>query len=150
MEDFTEILLSRRPVTVRRRVLWGECDPAAVVYTPRFSDYFASARDWFLRAAVGVLDRPHPDRAGLSFPMRAFSFDFRSFLAADDIFDMTVGVSALSRRTFTLTVAAVHRSGRAVFDATGTSVCFDRETRSAVALPDELVEALERYRAGDA
>jgi acyl-CoA thioester hydrolase len=149
MEDFTEMLVSRRPVTVRRRVLWGECDPAAVVYTPRFSDYFASARDWFLRAGLGVLDRPHPARAGLSFPMRALSFDFRSFLAADDIFDMTVGVAAVSRRTFTITVAAAHQSGRAVFDATGTSVCFDRETRTAAALPADLADALDRYRTGN-
>jgi acyl-CoA thioesterase FadM len=120
-----------------------------VVYTPRFSDYFASARDWFLRAGLGVLDRPHPARAGLSFPMRALSFDFRSFLAADDIFDMTVGVAAVSRRTFTITVAAAHQSGRAVFDATGTSVCFDRETRTAAALPADLAEALDRYRTGN-
>ena len=31
----SEALISRAPVIVRRRVKWGECDPAGVVYTPR-------------------------------------------------------------------------------------------------------------------
>ena len=38
-----EYLLSERPLTVRRRVRWGECDPAGVVYTATFADYAISA-----------------------------------------------------------------------------------------------------------
>jgi acyl-CoA thioester hydrolase len=150
MIDFTEKLIAENPVTIRRRVLWGDCDPAGVVYTPRFSDYFAAARDWFLRVGLGVLDRPHPARPGLTFPMRALSFDFRSFLTADDLFDMRILVTTVSRRSFTVDLAATHDSGRAVFTATGTQVCFDQRQGVAVALPDSVVTALERYRQGQA
>jgi acyl-CoA thioester hydrolase len=146
MIDFSEKLISDCPVTVRRRVLWGECDPAAVVYTPRFGDYFVSARDWFFRVGLKTLDRPHPNTGGLSFPMRALSFDFRSFLEADDVFDMRVFMTEISRRTFTVTVSGCHQEGRLAFLATGTSVCFDRDQRSAVSLPDSLRESLCLYR----
>ncbi len=37
----TEAVLADTPFVVRRRVKWGECDPAGVVYTPSFSEYVA-------------------------------------------------------------------------------------------------------------
>lgn len=151
LEDCTEKLVATNPVTVRRRVLWGDCDPAAVVYTPRFSDYVASARDWFLRIGLGVLDRPHPSRSGLTYPMRALSFDFVSFLAADDLFEMTVAVTEIRTRTFSMEIAADHegaRSGRA-FTANLTAICFDSGSRQAVPLTDAVRNALERYKDGN-
>ncbi|CAN5390583.1 thioesterase family protein [soil metagenome] len=146
--DFTEALLSKRPVTVRRRVLWGECDPAAVVYTPRFADYAASARDWFMREGLGFPDRPHPLRSGVIFPMRAMAFDFSGFLAADDLFDMVVGVTAISTRTFTVEIVASHLSGASAFVATLTSVAVDSGTRKSVAIPANIRDALTAYSQG--
>jgi 4-hydroxybenzoyl-CoA thioesterase len=148
MTEYGEALVGRDPISVRRRVLWGDCDPAGVVYTPRFADYVASARDWFLREGVGVVDRPHPSRQSITYPMRAMAFEFVSFLAADDLFDMTVEVGGLSRRTFTLDIAARHvdRDGLA-FSARLTSVCIDQAVGTSVALPEAVREAFERYRA---
>ena len=134
----TEWLLSDNPVTIRRRVLWGDCDPANVVYTPRFADYVAAARDWFLRIGLGVMDRPAPGRTDPTFPMRALSFDFVSFLAADDLFDMAVTVTAVSSRTFSLLVTATHEDGRPCFTSTMTGVCLDTVQRKAVPLPDQM------------
>lgn len=148
MIDATEWLISRHPVTIRRRVLWGECDPAAVVYTPRFADYFVSARDWFLRVGLGFFDRPDHERTGLSFPMRALAFDFKSFLAADDIFDMQVSVVGVSTRTFTIQVTASHESGKIAFVATGTQVCVDQATRTAIIIPITITTAIDKYRYG--
>ncbi len=51
-EIMDERLLCRSPVKVRRRVRWGECDPAQVVYTPRFADYLAAAYSWFARLVL--------------------------------------------------------------------------------------------------
>ena len=134
-------------MTVRRRIIWGDCDSAAVVYTPRFGDYFAAARDWFLRAGIGVFDRPHPSRGGLTFPMRALAYDFQSFLAADDVMDMRVFVKSISARTFTIDVSALNlATGRVAFIATGTQICFDLDAKMASALPGEIVQALEQYR----
>lgn len=143
---YTEALIGRRPITVRRRVLWGECDPAAVVYTPRFADYAASARDWFMNEGLGFPDRPHPLRTGTIFPMRAMTFDFSGFLAADDLFDMVVTVADVSARTFTIEIAATRTDGVRAFTARLTSVAVDSETRRSVQLSPEFRDALDRYR----
>lgn len=145
--EYTEALISDRPVVVRRRVLWGECDPAAVVYTPRFTEYVISARDWFLRSGIGFLDRPHPLKNGPAFPARAISLEFFSMLAADDLFDMTVLVAEMSNRTFTVEITAQHVAGaRAAFAARMTSVCIDSGSGKAIQIPEHIRAAIEGYR----
>ena len=146
-QEYTEALISKCPVVVQRRVLWGECDPAAVVYTPRFTDYVVSARDWFMHSGIGFHDRPHPLRNGPAFPARAISMEFFSTLAADDIFDMTVLVSGTTNRTFTVDVTAQHVAGaRAAFAARMTSVCIDSGGGQAIPIPEHVRAALEDYR----
>ena len=67
--NFLDKLVSRQPVIVHRRILWGDCDPAGVVYTPRFGDYFTSARDWFMRAGIDVqVCFDHGKRAAIAIP----------------------------------------------------------------------------------
>ena len=44
---YTEAVVSKQPFTVRRRVRFGDCDPAGVVYTVQFSEYVVSAMDLF-------------------------------------------------------------------------------------------------------
>lgn len=113
-ETTNERLLSKNPVTVRRRVLWGECDPARVVYTPRFADYLAAAYGWFLRTVLTdslVLD----DGARLATPIKALSLEFHRVLRPGDLFDMTVHVTAVRTRTFDLLVSARSPDGEPRF-----------------------------------
>jgi len=148
--DFSEALISNFPVTIRRRVAGGDCDPAGIVYTPRFSDYAMSARDWFMRIGLGILDRPHPARTGIGYPMRAISFDFRSMLAADDLFDMATTVEAISNRTFTIKITATRVEDGSATDIPAfivmlTGIAVDSADGQAVTLPDATREALEKY-----
>lgn len=142
---YVEALIERRPIKVRRRVLWGECDPAGVVYTPRFSDYAVAARDWFFLEGLGLRDRPHPARTAISFPARALSFDFTAFLAADDVFDMAVRVADIGVRSFTVEIAADRADGRCAFTARLTSICIDSADSKARELPPAVREALQSY-----
>jgi acyl-CoA thioesterase FadM len=84
------------------------------------------------------MDRPAPGGTGLTFPMRAMSFDFLSFLVADDLFDMAVSVTGVSSRTFTLRIAATHDDGRDCFTCDMTGVCLDPVQRKSIPLPDEM------------
>ena len=49
----TEYVLSERPFVVRRTVRWGDCDPAGVVYTGRFTDYLLGAVGLFTDHLAG-------------------------------------------------------------------------------------------------
>lgn len=136
--DAREYLLSADPLIVRRRVLWGECDPAGVVYTPRFADYAASARDYWFRHVLRHDDRPTPGERRITYPMRAMQFDFRSMLAPDDLFDMTVTLREVRTRSFTLSVEARHARGSVTFLASMSQVAFDQALGKAVPIPPPL------------
>ena len=141
-----EEVVSRVPLVVRRRVRWGECDPAGVVYTAVFADYVISAAELF----YGVLFDTTPQRAkreqGFGTPTRALSFDFRLSLRPDDIFEITVTVGAITERTYVLDLLARTPQGDVVFAAQLTPVCVARDERRSIAIPDSFRDALQRYQ----
>lgn len=142
-DEFTERLISREPVVVRRRVQWGECDPAGMVYSPRFADFAVSAYMWFQRVVV----RPHLDDPKLALPLKAMSFEFHKTLKPDELFDMRVQVLSLRHRTFDLAIEAAGTDDTRRFSARLSPILIDQSTFASVSLPDRVREALERYRA---
>lgn len=143
--DYSEALISTDPVTVRRRVKWGECDPAQVVYTPRFLDYTAAAFGWFMRT---VLDDVTPglSAAGIGTPAKAVSLEFHRMLRPDDWFDMTVKVAEVRTRTFDLEIRAHTLGGELAFVGRTTPIMFENATQRSVAIPAEIRDALCAYR----
>ncbi len=143
-EDFRDRLIGRAPVTVRRRVLWGDCDPAQVVYTPRFADYVASAADWFWRV---VMDG-HPPSLGeaeLYTPVKHLSFTFHHVLRPDDLFDMSVRVTTVRTRTLDLAIEAVGMDGTPRFSSVLSPIIISSKNYQALALPEHVRAALEAY-----
>ena len=142
----TEHVLSQVPLVIRRRVKWGDCDPAGVVYTVTFSEYVISAAELF----YGVLFQTTPQRAkneqGFGTPSRALSFDFQRSLRPDDEFDMTVTVADIHSRTYVLDITARTPQGDVVFVAKLTPVCVARDERRSIDIPDAFRHVLQRYR----
>lgn len=142
MQDCTEGLVSMQPLIMRRRVLWGECDPAGVVYTPRFSDYVVAGCDFWFRHVLKHLNRPHPARKQIVFPMRAMSIEFTEMLEADDYFEMTVSLANLGRRSIALDISATSQ-GVPAFAASTTQIAFDQAQGKSVEIPQDLRARLE-------
>jgi acyl-CoA thioesterase FadM len=142
----TEYTVSAIPLVVRRRVKWGECDPAGVVYTVAFSEYVMSAAELF----YGSLFETTPQRAkkeqGFGTPSRALDFDFRLSLRPDDEFEMTVGVVDIRSRTYVLEITGRTATGDVAFVARLTPVCVARDERRSIEIPPNFRKALERYR----
>ena len=139
-----ESVIALDPFTVRRTVRFGDCDPAGVVYTVRFSDYVVSAMDLFLSALLGG---PYLARLGdVQTPLKALQFVFRAPLRPDDMFDMIVSVRAIRRRTFDLAIAAQLPDGSPIFDATVTPMCVTvGGERRSVAIPEPLRSLLQHH-----
>ncbi len=145
--DATEQVIEKIPLRVRRRVKWGECDPAGVVYTGRFPDYVISAFELFMRQLLGGAFQNAEDTHGFGTPCKALSIEFVSSLRPDQEFEMTVLVREMRNRTFDLDVNARHMDGKEAFRARITPITIKRGDRSAgIALPPILRESLERYR----
>ncbi|MGN7979668.1 acyl-CoA thioesterase [Burkholderia sp. 22313] len=142
----TEHLVSRVPVVIRRRVKWGECDPAGVVYTATFSDYVISAAELFYGSLFDTTPQRAKREQGFGTPTRALSFDFSRSLYPDDEFDMTVSVKDIRSRTYVLDVTARTPEGGIVFEANLTPVCVARDERRSIQIPASLRAALEQYQ----
>jgi acyl-CoA thioester hydrolase len=142
----TEEIVSAVPLIVRRRVKWGECDPAGVVYTPAFAEYVMSAAELF----YGCLFDTTPQRArreqGFDSPSRALSFDFQLSLKPDEDFEMTVTVAEIRERTYVLDITGRTLAGEVIFIGRLTPVCIARDERRSIEIPATFRTALERYR----
>jgi len=141
-----EYLLSERPLTVRRRVRWGECDPAGVVYTATFADYAISAAELFYGALFGTTPQRAKSDLGFGTPSRALSFEFLRSLRPDDEFDMTVRVAEVRSRTYVLDIAGTTPQGEPVFNARLTPVCVARPERRSIDIPPAFRQALLDYQ----
>lgn len=140
---YTEAVVSKQPFTVRRRVRFGDCDPAGVVYTVQFSEYVVSAMDLFLS---GLLDGPYLKQLGnVQTPIKALSFVFLAPLRPNDEFDMVVTVREIRTHTFVLGIDGTLVSGTPVFECTLAPICISSARRS-VAIPARLRAALTQYQ----
>lgn len=146
--DFSEKLISTLPVVVRRRVKFGECDPAGVVYTPNFSEFALSAYQWFVSSLLGEPMFGAMQRLGFDSPIKALSFEFLNMLEIEQVFDMTCLVTDIRHRTFDVEVIgrATADHPRDLFIARITPIMLSRTERRAIEIPETLRRQLERYR----
>jgi acyl-CoA thioesterase FadM len=125
-------------VFVSRTILFGDCDPAGVVYTPRFS-YFATeaiyvALDkWLgapgLRTLMGFDVLP---------PVRAMSFELLAPVTWDDELNIKISVAKLGVHSFTFLIEGFISNGTLSFVANITHVCVSPETKEVVDIPAPL------------
>jgi acyl-CoA thioesterase FadM len=146
MNVITEQVVSTVPLVVRRRVKWGECDPAGVVYTVTFSEYVISAAELFYGALFATTPQRAKREQAFGTPSRALSFDFQRSLRPDDEFEMTVTVADVKSRTYVLDITARTPQGEVVFVATLTPVCVARDERRSIEIPAAFRQALLDYR----
>lgn len=146
--DYSEKMISTRPVIVRRRVKFGECDPAGVVYTPVFSEYALSAFQWFFATMLGGPMWQELKRAGIDSPMKALTLEFRAMLVTEQVFDMTCQVSELRSRTFDVEVIGRSTTEKPhdIFVAKVTPIILSRADKKSIEIPNNLRHKLEEYR----
>ncbi len=141
----TEMILSTDPFVVRREVRWGDCDPAGVVYTGRFTDY--------LLGAVGLYTehlgegRRLGEAHGVGTPCRGMSFDFTGTLWPGDVVHIACSVGALRTRSFDIQVRASRPDGSPVFSAVFSPICVRLDARVGTAIPASLRAVLLRHGA---
>ena len=147
--NYSEKMISTRPVIVRRRVKFGECDPAGVVYTPVFSEFSLSAYQWFVSALLGGPMFQEMKRVGFDSPIKALTFEFRNMLEVEQVFDMTCLVTDIRNRTFDVEITgrSTTETPHDIFIARLTPIMVSRTERRSIEIPSEFRQRLESYRA---
>ena len=146
--DYSEKMISTLPVTVRRRVKFGECDPAGVVYTPVFSEYTLSAYQWFLQAMLGGPMFAAMKRVGFDSPIKALTFEFRNMLVTEQVFDLVCRVTEIRTRTFDIEITGRSTTEKPhdIYVSKLTPIMLSRSERRSIEIPAELRQKLEAYR----
>ena len=132
------------PLTINRTILFGDCDPGGVVYTPRIGHFVVEAGLEFMSH---ILDGPAVRRIfamGVLPPARALSIEFLHPMRWDEEIAIEVSVEEIRTQAFTLRVVARNHDGTETFRASQTQVCVSPDKRRPVPLPEELRAALER------
>lgn len=141
--------LRAHAITSSRRVRWGECDPAGVVYTPRFSDYAVEAFHAFMEELLessGTLGQKLLE-LDLGTPMKALQFVYHRSLYPDQEFHISTYGADIRTRSFDLAMEARGDDGKNIFSARLSVVCVHSQRRESRSIPPGLLERLQPYRA---
>jgi acyl-CoA thioesterase FadM len=142
----TELVVGTSPVTVRRRVKWGECDPAGVVYMVNYGEYVVSAYELFMAVLLAETFQNGKTRHRMALPAKAFSIEFQASLRPDDEFLMTVAITDVRTKTFDVAVCGRSIDHQDRFLAKLTPIAVDPFERTATPLPLEVTRRLQHYR----
>lgn len=146
--DYSERMISSMPVIVRRRVRFGECDPAGVVYTPVFSEYVISAYEWLMSVLMGGPRLQEMRRLSIDSPMKALTLEFRNMLEPEQVFDMTCRIAAIRSRTFDIEIIGRSTTNDPydIFVARLTPIIVARSERRSIEIPAALRTGLQDYQ----
>jgi len=134
------------PFTTKRTVLFGDCDPAGVIYTPRISYFVVEAVHEFLTAVLGGPAVREMFSMGILPPARAMSVEYLAPFSWDAELTITVVPTEARNTSFGFTVTARTGESEEVFRAAFTQVCVSPETKRPVPVPDRLARALAEAR----
>ena len=145
MTACTEFVASVMPFTVRRTVRWAECDPAGVVYAGRYVDYLLDTCALFFQHIGFGHGQRWAEGKSVGLPAKHIGLTFMASLFPDEVFDMTLAVTAIRTRTFDLSLVARRPDGEIVFEGQCSPICIAPNVRESVPMPDQLRQQLSPY-----
>lgn len=125
-----------------RAILFGDCDPAGIVYTPRIGYFVVEAVGDYLAHLLGGPGIRKIYQMGILPPARALSIEFLAPMAWDELIDIHVSHQPPGNSSFTFVLEARNAQQQVTFRASFTQVCVDPESKQPVPLPQALREAL--------
>ncbi|MEO4045846.1 thioesterase family protein [Pseudomonas sp. CAU 1711] len=125
-----------------RRILFGDCDPAGIVYTPRITYFIIEAVHDFLTHVLGGPAIREIFAMGILPPARALSIEFLAPMIWDEIIHIEVSTAELTTTSFTFSVEARNAEDEITFRSTFTQVSISPESKRPIPLPQALRNAL--------
>lgn len=127
-------------------ILFGECDPAGILYTPRICEYVVESALLFLTL---ILEQPFERyimSQSMSLPARKLEVDFLKPLTWDDKIKLYASVAEVRRHAYTLMVTAYNENEETAFRGRLTQVCVSTEGKGIASIPERLRAALEKHQ----
>lgn len=135
------------PFSYRRRVAFGDCDPARIYYTPRAFDYCVEAIGAWWESTLSVSWTDLLARRGLEVRFSRAEFEFLRPLTAGQRVEVRIRVPETGRTRLTFRATGAGESGEPHFRAILTAGLVDRTREGEVPVPAAERERIVRYEA---
>jgi len=131
----------------QQRIRFGHCDPAGIVFFPQYFVLFNGlVEDWVTDGlGISYADLLGPRRVGL--PTVALQTEFRAISRMGDEVTLGLSVERIGRRSLTLALDC-RAGGELRVAARQTLVSTDLDSHRAIALPPDLLAAIEQFKNG--
>ncbi len=132
------------PFTTTRTILFGDCDPAGIVYTPNVAHFVVEAVHDYLAHLLGAPAIREIFAMGVLPPARALAIEYLAPMVWDDIIAIEVSCEQPKTTSFTFLLVARNALTQVVFKATFTQVCISPEDKRPIPIPDALRSVLSK------
>ena len=123
-------------------MLFGDCDPEGIVYTPRFSYFALEATHEAMQIMLGAPSISALKYMGILTPVRAFDLEFLAPVTWDDELRLEVQVSDITQHSFSFSVRGFLKASILAFSATITYVTVSSDKKEKIEVPERLVGVL--------
>ena len=138
------------------QVPFGDCDPAGIVYFPRFFDYFHRTMEQWFEGALGIAYYEVVREQKIGFPTVHTEADFRIPSQFGDRLQIELTVSRLGKKSFTLAYRVRSQCKKEIsFRVVGQTICafVDLDPthtgyQKSVALPSSIRSQVESFMGG--
>ncbi|MEL0081440.1 MAG: thioesterase family protein [Gammaproteobacteria bacterium] len=127
---------------VKRRIYWGDCDPAGIVYTPQFLDMTFQAIEHFWLDQIEIRWLELQAELGLTTPMVHVEMDFTSPAASGEEISIWVAIEKLGRSTIHYRARGM-RGDQSLFVVRVISSMIDQQLFKSVPIPEQVRQRLE-------
>ncbi|MBK9244915.1 MAG: acyl-CoA thioesterase [Burkholderiales bacterium] len=130
-----------------RHIRFAHCDPAGIVFYPQYLVMFNGLVEDWITDGLGISYPQLIGRRRVGLPTVSLQCEFKAVSRMGD--DVTLGlqVEAIGNRSLTLRLDCVSGEERRV-QVRNVIVTTSLETHRAIAVPDDLREAVTRFRDG--
>ena len=128
---------------VKRRIYWGDCDPAGIVYTPQFLDMSFQAMEHFWSDHVQVRWLSLQSELGVTAPLVHVDMNFSSPARSGDEISIWFSIEKLGRSSIHYR-ARVALGDQPLFVIRFISSMVDEKVFKAVPIPEKIRTRLEK------
>ena len=139
------------PFRKKMLVRFAHCDPAGIVFYPRFLEMFNElVEDWFAEGLAFPFRELHGLGAGggrrMGIPTVRLEVDFKAPSSIGDVLDAELVVREIRNTSLTLMIDLRGDDGRTRVSGRVVLVFLDLETRRPIAVPEALRSRMEAFR----
>lgn len=133
------------PFTARLQVRFGDCDPAGIVFYPRYFEMFNSVVEDWCADGLGLSFREMHQERGLGLPTVHLETDFRAPSRLGDVLRAELSVQKLGRASLTLQIILRGAAGEERVAARLVLAMMDLQSAQALPIPQQLRERMAAY-----